>query len=283
MAIFELYTRYLQQTAIDNTTANIQTSSNQISYFFGNNLRYPLPSDRSVPVGSPRYGLEITPAQLATLTAKYVSLGKIKAACYFSGANPPATETTITGGTNGVGGVCMIPSLRDADGDGFGDPILVGGIPIQSIKSSVQSGVSTNVVYDGWGSDLDYAVSANLANAATYKSTWGVITAHDEFGNNTAGITDDAHYAIISHGPDRIGSYTPGGQIFSICPFGTPNAGIDTQNCSNNSTYIEAISNSMVAGTNHFDDYVFFAKAGTAAFGPISRTATISITSIRAM
>jgi type II secretory pathway pseudopilin PulG len=248
-AIFDLYTRYLRQTATANTVANIQTSSNQIGFFFSNNLRYPYPSDRTVPINSPLYGLEIDPAVVG------LTVGN----CYASG--PPAVISPA--GTNGVGGVCMIPSLRDADGDGQPDPVLIGGVPIRTILNNVQTGVSTNVVFDGWGSKLDYAVSANLANVATYNSTWGVITAHDEFGNNTAGINDDAHYAIISHGADRIGAYSTGGQMSSICLFGVAGAGLDNQNCSNNSTFIESIAHSAAGGLAHYDDYVYFVKSGS--------------------
>jgi type II secretory pathway pseudopilin PulG len=250
VSLFDLYSRYVLQQAIDNTEANIQASVSDISLFETNNSRYPFPADRTLSVNDPNYGLEIDPAAVG-LTVNF---------CYSTNGAPKLTPA----GTNGVGGVCMVPSLRDADGDGVNDPILIGAVPVNTLRASVPLGTGINVVFDGWGSKLDYAVSVTLTSATTFKFTNGVITAHDEAGRPTAGINDDAHYVVVSHGPDRVGAYSSGGQMASICNFGVPGAGLDTENCSNNSTFIEAIGNSTATGASHYDDHIYFAKSGVA-------------------
>jgi hypothetical protein len=116
-----------------------------------------------------------------------------------------------------------------------------------------------SIMFDGWGNQLDYVVTYRLTSKSTYQFNYGAITVLDENGNDTAGITNNGHYGLISHGPDGIGAYNVNGQMFQICGKHVPQGyGTgDDQNCSNQSMFIAGIRNDSHTAL-HYDDIVYF-------------------------
>jgi type II secretory pathway pseudopilin PulG len=244
VSLFELYSRYMQQRSADITYENQQKVAVEISTFRSKKQRYPCPSDRTLAVNDPNFGKEIDPT--ANLSCNVASIGLTPGNCYSAGSGiTPA-------GTNGVGGVCMFLN-------GVGNAVLIGGVPIAALRAVNGQSNSREIAFDGWGSQFDYVVTYQLTSKATYRYDRGGITVHDENGNNTAGIVDNGHYGIISHGKDQIGAFTRYGRMISICGTHVPqsyNTG-DDQNCSNNSTFIQGIRNNTQTAL-HYDDLTYF-------------------------
>jgi len=145
-------------------------------------------------------------------------------------------------------------------------------VPMTTIKKDVGAdSISKNANYDGWGNQIDYVVSYKLTDKFQYRYDRGGITVHDEHGFDTAGIVNNAHYGLISHGPDKVGSYTRNGQMFNICgshvpqSYGTAAAPGDDQNCANDATFIEGIRNDAHT-TQHYDDVVYFVNSSSGGF-----------------
>lgn len=235
LPLLRLYEQYILKQRILVTKENIQTSSTQISFFFTNTLRYACPSDRALPPSDPNYARE-----------------------FDSSCNPAVVGLSVGGCTAG-GGLCMVAGTRDADGDGANDPVLIGGIPIRSLKDINQSVVSDSVALDGWGTRLTYAVTLSLTNNGTYKLYNGAIGAIDEFGQNTAGIKDDGHYVILSHGPDAKGGFTAAGVQTSPC--GPVTVAKDNENCNNDAVFVQALGAYKSTSSNFYDDFVYFTKS----------------------
>jgi Tfp pilus assembly protein PilE len=281
VAMYDLYAHYSQQQDKALTKVNIQTVVSEIGDFYNSNNRYPCPSDRTLPYNDPNFGQEVVAPTSNAVTGgtdcDVSAVGLTPGNCYskIAGITPA--------GTNGVGGVCMFLCSHGAPPNACGDKtgsannaILIGGIPINAIRPAIvgqDTARSTNIIYDAWGSQLDYVVTYQLTRSSfppgapgTYKFDRGAITVHDENGNDTAATLNNAHYGIISHGRDRIGGYTKYGQMASICGSHVPQSyanpfpagpGGDDQNCSNTATFIQGIRNDSKTAL-HYDDFTQF-------------------------
>jgi len=286
VSAYDLYSRYSRQGAFDTTIDNIQSVSVEIAAFRGKRNRYPCPSDRTLPSTDPNFGKEVG----AAATKCTLPPGLVPGKCY------SALAGITPAGTNGVGGLCMVAcSFPTGNPDGSGtnpcgdktgltvgdgaggnaNAILIGGIPINTIRQTIGTdGKSANIMYDGWGSQIDYAVTYQLTNFNTYVYDHGAITVHDENGNDTADIVNNGHFGLISHGPDRIGAYTGSGQMTSICGSHVPQSyvnpiipfpigpGGDDENCANVPTYIQGIRNDSKTA-QHYDDITYFGTVVT--------------------
>lgn len=268
MAVFDLYSKYLQQQQAETTEENMQLAAGAIGSFEVTN-RYPCPSDRTLPKNAANFGTEVKancnlgPAPGLGLIPSPVPAGWL-GACYTTGVG-----VVPNAGTNGVGGVCAFRCSAATCGDGTGTEnniVVIGGIPIKTINNTLKTAYSTNVILDGWNRQMDYVVTYKLTNAGTFQPYLGAISVVDENGTATSGFNNDAHYGLISHGPDGIGGYTINGQMFSVCGSHVPqgwNTG-DDQNCSNNAQFIAGIRNNS-ATASHYDDTVYFVRSGQGA------------------
>lgn len=265
--IFDIYSRYVREQQARTTEENIQLSAGAVGSFQITG-RYPCPSDRTLAKTNANYGTEVAancnlgPTGL-NLIPSPVPAGWL-GACYTTGVG-----VVPNAGTNGVGGICAFRCAAATCGDGTGDNnniVVIGGIPIKSINNTLKTAYSTNVILDGWGKQMDYVVTYKQTSTATYKDTIGAISVVDENGTATSGINNDAHYGIISHGPDGIGGYTSSGQMFQVCGSHVPqgwNTG-DDQNCSNNAKFLAGLKNDSRTAS-HFDDRVYFVRSGQGA------------------
>lgn len=277
VSAFELYAAYSKQTAFDTTYSNINDVNVQLTIFEAKRGRYPCPADRSLPVGNANYGKEtgVVSGTKCDLTAAPWSL--TPGNCYYTDSG--GVGHVQAAGTNGFGGVCMFacshpgpptdPVGTRACGDGTGaanNAIVIGAVPIATLRAinGVSSKNSTSIMYDGWGDELDYVVTYNLTNANTWEFDHGAITVHDENGQDTAGITNDGHFGLVSHGPDGKGAYGKNGVQNSVCGAVTPQSygSGDDQNCANDGTFISGISRTALTAL-HYDDVVNFTTVGT--------------------
>lgn len=227
--LLRLYTTYILHKRIITTKENISEVANAMAIFSVDN--YPCPSDRSVPFGDPNYGVDVCTIAGFTL------------------AGVPDCDTT-----GAEQGICKAPGARDTGDDadtivGNGNEfVLVGGIPTTS-GGVIVPGVNGSNILDGWNNKLTYAVSYTSASSADgftrYKN--GVIAVQDEFGRATAGANRDAHFIVISHGPDGLGSFNEGG-FRSNCTI----TNSDGENCDGDSTFIQGLA--QYEGTRRYDD-----------------------------
>lgn len=239
VAIIEVYDRYHQMIKIKKTVEHIQEASLRISSHFPIMLRYPCPAEPTRSISDPDYGVE---------------------QCDFS---------AIPTGSCSAEGICVVSGSRDADGDGTLDDIVIGAVPVTTMRDMQGINSFTNETsLDGFGNKLTYAVSKNLVSVADFAFENGVITAIDEFGDFTAGMINqadppepDAHFAIMSHGKDGKGSYTPAGVRQGDCATSTA---ADAENCDDDGVFLQSLANSA-NDTSYFDDFVYFGKSSDAA------------------
>lgn len=241
-ALFKAYTIYLKKEEIRNVKENIKTSAGQVSLFYSRKKRYPCPADRSLGPNDANYGKE-----------------------FDSGCDPSAIGLTL-GNCTANDGICMVEGAEDRDNDGTGDPVFIGALPVHDLREANGSLYGDKQSQDSWNGKLLYAVSANLTQHPLVnplnKFYNGVIDAKDEHGFNTAGITNDGHYVILSHGPDRKGAFTPEGQRFVAC--GPPPIAEDNENCDDDdATFVQALGIYQGDSARFYDDFAYFATMKT--------------------
>lgn len=233
LPILEVYKSYLLRKEMIVTRENVQMAVDGISLVLN---RYPCPSDRSLTSSDPNFGIE--QCDLTTI--------------------PSCTAT-------GLQGICRATSAFDRDGDTINDEIIIGGVPTyyyQIYSTSLVPNVATitkvnyldgSTVLDGWNNKLTYAVVANVTRPNRTASVIqrdfkaGVISALDENGNPTAGINDNALFAVISHGKDGRGAFNSNGIGFDNCL-----ATARGENCDEDTTFMQGIA--LSEGTDPFDD-----------------------------
>lgn len=241
-----LYSNYLTEQKREATKAAIETARSSLLSYYASYGSYPCPADLSKGIMDANYGMDSCGTDdFATIA------GKIP------------LDTCISGG-----GLCRVSGSKDADGDGKKDPILIGAIPFMSLKKGNRSTLEvSDVAIDGWDGVLLYAVSQNLTESAyptldrlhegfTNDYKYGVVTAKDEFGNDTAGTNGDANFAIISSGPNQIGAWNINGTQKSPCNTTTR----EGENCDADGTFMSSISSYDANNLNKFDDITSFTK-----------------------
>lgn len=194
-----------------------------------------------------------------------------------NGYYPTPTQPSVAQGTAGFGvpaviglgwPVCAATSTavcRTAN-TGFGptpaatNGILIGSVPIAAL------GLPYKLMLDGYGNRLTYAVSENLTTVANFRDDRGAVTVRD-----FAGVDSQAHFAIVSHGKTRMGSFTLAGIKAIACNTTTAPVPADSQNCNNDALFLSNLDaggkTSVSEGNNtaFFDDKLAFTN--TTAYG----------------
>lgn len=261
------FTMYRKQQIIDKTDRNIEAVSLAVKQMFNEGLggRYPRPAGRNLDPTDPDYGIEISAADAAAL-----AVGDCTASL-----------------------VCKVAGARDADGDGNPDPVLIGAVPVRTMRDMLLTFISDQYALfegagmlhsftagikvtetasydfniDGWGNIFTYAVTENLTDASTYDDLYGSIAVETENGDSLLGEAGSAHVIFISHGPDGKGAYTPEGKLYRACN-ATP--GVDQENCNDDSTFINGLI-SLGRNADYFDDFVrFFTRGSSTIWRPSS-------------
>lgn len=220
--LLKMYEIYMIKEKMLITEENIDKARIPISLSYG---RYPCPSDRSLKPTDPNYGRE-------------KCTGISDCTSYSSQ------------------GICRATGLRDADGDGNNDTIVIGGIPFLDESGNPISSMQASYTIDSWGNKMTYAVTENLMKTqADTSNTFklGVVSAINEHGNPTAGTNDDAQYAILSHGKDGEGAFSIEGQ-YRPCVAGKT----ESENCDNDSVFVSALGFYEGSSAKYYDDTSYF-------------------------
>lgn len=239
VAAAKLYSLYLSERSYTITKDNMRAAGIQMSYFFEKNYGYPCPADRALAPTDPGYGLQ-----------------------FDSDCNPGDVGLTAVGMCTAGGGLCMAAGMRDMNGDGdMTDPdevVLIGALPVRSFSAVTPVIFSENIVKDGWDNKFTYAVTAALTNGS-YEYYKGTVHVQDEFGNETAGIQNNGHYVIVSHGPDGKGAFTVKGD--RPVPCGPVAAALDNENCDDDGLFVQALGEYRAGTGGYFDDRVSVVRA----------------------
>lgn len=242
--IIRQYSIYEKERLRILTSERIAEASNEVLLYAATRASYPCPSDPMAGIGTANYGIDpcTVPATRAALSALAVG--------------------SCLAGT----GICKVAGMRDADTVAGNDPILIGVVPFVSLSNARGKALGSEVIgVDGWNHFLLYAVSQNLTaigdaglnrTDVSQDFKYGVIKAVDEFGNDTAGIIDDAQFVILSHGDDGKGGYTINGVLHDTCSATSR----DSENCDNDAVFMSSIANYEAAGANFYDDMALLTK-----------------------
>ena len=138
------------------------------------------------------------------------------------------------------------------------ETIRFGALPTRTL------GLSDKMMIDAWKGRIGYAVIKDLAiddtnfDSYTTSATDGVITIHDEHGNQmtSSSASGIVSYAIISFGKDRNGTYTRAGALSDGCAAGRK----QTENCdftsSFNNIFVDADINDSDVAANYYYDFI---------------------------
>lgn len=275
------YGLYMKQRDINIAKDNIRLLASDIGYFRVLQDRYPCPAPMDVPRTDIRFGRSFA-NDFGTCTLANIESG----ACDPQDAvcNPlvvgldPATITPANP-SQCAGGICLVLGTRDVTGDGIADPIMVGAYPVRDMARRNESrSLSTprgigdeakrNTVegyeqdgIDPWGDQYLYAITLSLLNPLTFAFYNGTIGVQDEFGQPTAGVNNDGHFVLLSHGPNRRGAFSvqTGAQMIPCGqdPLDDPvNGAMDNENCDLDGTFVQALGNYESDTTAFYDDII---------------------------
>ncbi len=160
-----------------------------MAYRVANN-RLPCPGDLTIAPGGTNFGIEAGGSSVCT-TATGVCTGTTLAGACIGTAVTPAANASAAGATY---------TLRTA---------AEGALPVVTL------GLPQDAMYDGWGNKFRYAVDSQMTLFGAFhdspvNNTCGPITINDVNGNARE---NDAIYALISHGANGHGAYTPSGAV----------------------------------------------------------------------
>lgn len=162
------------------------------------------------------------------------------------GDSVPDCYTTCPAGLN-----CVANSTNGALLD-----MAQGSIPFKTL------GIAPELTIDSWGNKITYAIDARFTQDLNRCETDGLINIQD-YSNNS--VTSKAMYALVSHGIDKKGAYSPeSGTITMACD----GSAKDGANCDNNTTF--RISDISTSNTNtaYYDDVMLFSSNAKALYCP---------------
>ena len=232
LPLIKAYDTYVIKKKVEDSRDAVSLSASLVTQYRANEGGYPCPADAGLPSTDANYGVS------QCTSVHLVSVG----------------DCTPSGG------LCLISGDRDADGDSVMDPVLVGGIPFATLKTDLDgiALVSNQAFTDAWGNRIMYAVTASLTSLSTYNYYNGVISAVDEYGFPTAGVDQDAHFAVFSPGRDNRGGFSREGALLSVCSNDANSE--DYINCDGDAVFIQAKGYYLALGADYYDDDILFGK-----------------------
>lgn len=226
MRITSAYRDSLLQEKSTRVTENGQTV---LARFYDMEGRYPCPA-RPLPPTDPNYGTEdctIAPTPGARDT---------------NNVNGLADDQVI------VGIMPFYAYHRNDDGT----------IPDMDDKISLPGLVEKNEIIqtslvDPWGNALSYAVTKSMTVKNTFDAYRGAIGVKDEWGRDTGGTKNNAHYIVVMHGRDKLGGFdAQSGTASAACD---PAVTLEFENCNGNSTFVAALrSETDTTPATFYDD-----------------------------
>lgn len=262
------YTLYVKNRDITKARENIQLMMKDIDAFYSTNvfnkLGYPCPAPMNLPRTDPGFGQAFNATCDPSLPPFNLNTALLS----------PGTPFLCNNG------ICIVRGNRDTGRPPAGnEPIVVGAYPVRNMALAASDtnytghqGLgeteerSTDLGYeadsiDPWGSQYTYAVTLSMAQPGQFRFYDGVIGVQDEFGQPTAGINNDGHYVIISHGPNRRGAFSASTGVQDVpCgqdPVDDPiNGAQDNENCDLDGTFVQALGNYEGNSTAFYDDLI---------------------------
>lgn len=132
-----------------------------------------------------------------------------------------------------------------------GRMVRIGAVPTRTLN------LPDDYALDSWSMRILYGVTEVLASPGTFAQNRGAFSIVDSNGNSVITPPGSGHYAVISVGPDAMGSYTAQGAAGPACVA----ARLDGENCDNDATLRATVLYSAATGNTHFDDYITYAGA----------------------
>lgn len=270
-ALMHGYKVYLTDKYVREIYDKQKTLSSSFSVYYSPRLRYPCPSDPTLPFNDPDAGVEGIPGADSDRCLNLLN------------ALPNDGDCTGPGGT----GICRIDSVETWI-DGISPaPIFIGAIPYKSLKTgmerdgacyridngeSVTCDASDPTQYnptdasmeaasmadtlDPWGFQMTYAVTASQTFQSLFDSSNGAIGIRTENGDPLLNPPNSAHFVVVSHGENHFGAYNQEGQIPFPCPTGG-GAPDDSENCNNDYLFTAGLRR-LGPGTTYFDDIILY-------------------------
>lgn len=191
------------------TEHNKNAVESAIGGFSSNYGRYPCPSSMTAARGDADYGFELANCQTSV----------------------PATGTCFDG-------ICAYASPNASL------IVLVGALPYKNLN------LLEDQAYDGQRMKFTYAVTLNLTETATFSVDGGAvgIVKSDDILNSAIGTPNTAHYAVVSHGPNKAGAFSAT-TVQIPCTEGST---VEQENCDGDSIFVTG----EIATT--FDDRIAF-------------------------
>jgi len=266
-----LYTQYDKERRISKTKENVEASVNIISEAFGIDYAYPCPADRALSPDDDNYLREFNgDTTFCDVRGLELVVGEAGVVPCAINSGQPITELEYNVaecyGCTAGGGLCVYPGNRDIDGGGkIGDDhreiVVLGGIPTRTIRETIGRSFPDELIQDGYGSMLTYAVSRSLAQDGQYEFSEGAISVVDEFQNPTAGMNGNGHYLVLSHGPNRSGAFSLAGNEVRDCDDTSQGfKNNDSENCDYDSEFLQTIFRNNGGGAS-FDDRLTVERA----------------------
>ena len=207
---------YTKNTQYNATQQRLDEIEEAMQLFFSLNGRYPCPAVITAAPDTAAFGVELVDTDCA---------------------GEPANATGI-------------PVVAGAT-----DSVRFGAVPVRTLN------MPDDYVADAWGGRFLYGVTEILATDTTFDQTQGSIGVVDSADINVASANsvinpaDRALYALISHGPNNVGSYTVQGGGPIPCVAGN----LETTNCDNTDAIVRATTLIGTAvGAAEYDDLVRF-------------------------
>ncbi|HIL29063.1 MAG TPA: type II secretion system protein [Micavibrio sp.] len=143
--------------------------------------------------------------------------------------------------------------------------IFVGSIPFR------QMNLREDLIVDGYGARLTYAVTGIQTDDTTYEANNGGITIQDAVGTQLTQTPDSAHVVIISHGKRNAGAVNLAGQFVGGALACAGLAAEETENCDMDQTFVEDQTSTT------FDDLVYFGTADDVGQWQVSAASDMDI------
>jgi len=220
------YDRKIKEDNFFGTIGNRGIIQRAIVDYYYEFDRYPCPADLGLGPDDPGYGRE--------------SRNPGTGLCFAPSAAPPGSSRFV------------VTTGRDADGDGVGDIVGIGGVPFADLR------LPASKTLDGWSGKFTYAVTRSLTDApASQNLDLGAITVNaiDKTGALVVVSAGEAHFVLVSHGNNGIGGFSADGVLMAPCATGV-GAPVESENCDGDATFMDNIARSFVPGPNYNDDVV---------------------------
>ncbi|PZP54630.1 MAG: hypothetical protein DI586_09305 [Micavibrio aeruginosavorus] len=239
MAIIKFSEGYQEQIKHEETKRSITNANTAVAKFYELAGRYPCPADKSLNPGDAQYGKE------------NCSLPSIPGARDIDSSGSTTDEQVLVG---------VFPTYATVTPE-TGSPYEVTLAELIDDNEALNPNIT-----DAWGNVPLYAVTKVLTvpyddehPTTTFDTYRGAIAIVDENGRDTGGTKQDAHFVIISTGPDAMGSKSLSSGYNESCSDGSYS--LQKSNCDlADSTFVSGLRSTGSDEARYFDDYVAFAS-----------------------